>query len=148
MTKPEFARAFAEYVHAGQLDEDGTPFVNHPIAVAGKLIDEEEKTVAYLHDVIEDTDTKLETVADLFGIRIADAVDAISKRHGEEYEAYIERLSQNSLACRVKLADLAHNIERTLAQPPEERNPVRYKKHCTAQARLRQLMGIANQTAH
>ena len=144
MTKPEFARAFAEYVHAGQLDEDGTPFVNHPIAVAEKLAGEEEKTVAYLHDVIEDTDTKLETVADLFGIRIADAVDAISRRGTEEYEEYIERLSKNPLACRVKLADLAHNIERTLAQPPEARNQKRYQKHCTAQARLRELTGSAD----
>jgi len=69
----------------------------------------EAKTVAVLHDVVEDTHVSLETLSFLFPDLIVRAVDAISKREGELNRAYWERVKANPLALEVKLADIAHN---------------------------------------
>ena len=109
--KPELARTLAAYAHQGQTDKAGLPYFLHPTAVAAQLDTEEAQTVAYLHDILEDTFVTEATVRNLFGPEIADAVAAMTHRPGETYEAYIRRLGENPLARQVKLADLRHNMD-------------------------------------
>ena len=69
-----------------------------------------------MHDAVEDTDdptlVNLDMIADMFGDNIAQAVDAMTKRSGEAYAAYLARVSANPIAKPVKLADVAHNMSR------------------------------------
>ncbi len=114
------ARRVCHQKHEGQTDKCGEPYYLHPFAVADMLTDETEKTVAYLHDVVEDTDTSLTELEQLgFSREVVDAVDAITRRAGEDYFDYIRRIKENKIARAVKLADLAHNTDpsRTGATP-------------------------------
>ena len=82
----------------------------------------DQKTVAYLHDVIEKgegwTRAKLEELG--FGPKIASAVQAMSRRDGEEYFSFIRRAASNPLALPVKRADLQDNVwqSRQIGQSP------------------------------
>lgn len=105
------AYEFAVYAHAGQKYGD-EPYVHHPARVAGRLSESDEIgiSVAYLHDVVEDTECTLDDLRLSFRPEIVEAVDAITRREGEKYFDYIVRLSSNPIAKRVKIADLQENL--------------------------------------
>ena len=108
----EKARLLCKEKHLGQVDKEGKPYYLHPFAVARAVEGEEAKAVAYLHDVVEDTDTTLDDLR-LYGFtpEVVEAVGAITREEGEDYFDYIERVRGNELARVVKLADLAHNTD-------------------------------------
>lgn len=105
------AERYAELAHAGRFDRAGVPYIEHPRAVAGMVSGELEKAVAYLHDVVEDSDSSVEDIREFFGDRIADAVDCLTRRSGEPYMDYIRRLAVDPVARIVKMADLEHNMD-------------------------------------
>ena len=129
MNKVEFAQALAAFAHDGQTDKGGRPYIEHPMAVADKVEGEDLKVTALLHDVLEDTRVTHDTLANLFGRRIADAVDALTRREGETYEAFIERVCQDDLARVVKLADLEHNMDLSRISNPSEEDFRRVDKY-------------------
>lgn len=99
-------------VHNGQTDKYGMPYIGHVLRVcyAGHTL--EEKIIGALHDVVEDSDWTLDTLKkEGFPKHIIDGVDAITKRDGEEYDAYLARLEKNPVAIRVKLNDLTDNMD-------------------------------------
>lgn len=111
--------------HAGQSDKAGEPYLFHVFRVALAVETEEERAVAALHDVLEDTSVTLGDLVDAgLSADVVAAVFALSriKRYGETYSEYIERVAANDLARRVKLADLADNLrpERISLLPPDE----------------------------
>lgn len=63
----------------------------------------------FLHDVVEDTHITVETITNLFGVEVGEAVDAISKRVGETRNAYLTRCASNKIARLVKLHDAMFN---------------------------------------
>lgn len=95
--------------HAGQTDKLGEPYIAHVVRVAARTGSDDQRIVALLHDVVEDTDVTLETVEARFGAEIAAAVDAITHRAGEPRADYLVRVRANRLAAAVKRADLADN---------------------------------------
>jgi (p)ppGpp synthase/HD superfamily hydrolase len=112
----EDAITFAAQAHAGQLDRLGEPYIFHPLRVmllvkqAGGS--EVEITAAALHDVVEDTDTTVEELAELFSPEVASLVDSMSRREGEGYVEYAERcVAGGPSAIRLKQADLADNSD-------------------------------------
>jgi len=107
------AEKFAEMKHRGQVDKAGVPYIEHPRAVAGKVLGEKEKVVAWLHDTVEDTGATIDEIRDLFGDEIADAVRVITHERGVPYLEYIKGIRGNELARKVKLADLEHNMDLT-----------------------------------
>lgn len=109
----EHALRIAVDAHAGQLDDEKRPYILHVLqVVAGVRPDLEAMTVAALHDVVEDSPITLSHLRDQgFPESVLEAVDAISRRDGETYEDYIERVVRAPLAIRVKLADLEHNMD-------------------------------------
>lgn len=106
------ARALATRAHAGQTDKAGRPYIEHPADVASRLDDADARAAAWLHDVVEDTDV---TLADLrtagFPDAVVDAVDAVTKRPGENYEDAIARAGQDPVGRLVKRADIASNTD-------------------------------------
>jgi (p)ppGpp synthase/HD superfamily hydrolase len=130
----EDAIALAVVSHSGQTDKYNQPYILHVLGVAGRVRSIEEKTVAFLHDVVEDTDT---TFADLiergFSERIVEAVDCLTRRKGESYDAFVERIAPNPLARAVKLADLEDNMDiRRSSRPMKEKDAERMEKYRTA----------------
>ena len=108
------AERIAREAHAGQTDKSGRPYIEHPAHVAAAVAEHgpQAQCVAWLHDVIEDTQV---TPADLLAAglpqEVVDAVLAMTHREGETYFDYVLRAKQNPLARAVKLADLAHNMD-------------------------------------
>lgn len=74
---------FAEKAHEGQTRISGEPYIIHPLSVAHILADLELDVVTIaaglLHDVVEDTDSPLETIEEKFGVEIALLVDGVTK---------------------------------------------------------------------
>jgi len=110
MTMYDEALQFATERHEGQTRWDGRDYIEHPIRVADQFKDDERKTVAILHDVVEDGKATLKEVRDLFGDLIAEAVNAISKKEGEPYNVFVFRAEKNPIAKDVKIADIKDNI--------------------------------------
>lgn len=107
------ARLLAEHFHEGQLRRDGAPYFDHCEQVAARVRErgDHARIVAYLHDLVEDTDATVELVALIFGQDVADDVDALTRSHRLTYEEYVARVSEGSDAVvLVKLADVQHNI--------------------------------------
>lgn len=105
------AELVALMAHRGQLDKGGVPYIEHPRAVAAMLQTEEEKTVALLHDVLEDTFLTEADIRPVFGDRITDTVVKLTHRVEVPYMEYIKNLADDPVAVRVKLADLTHNMD-------------------------------------
>jgi len=115
------AATVATRAHQGQKRKDGTPYIAHPIRVAIRCEGKLEKTAALLHDVIEDTDVTYEELRELgFSQTIIDIVEKLTKRPGEKYADFIQRCAADAIATRVKLADIADNLEDQSALDPEE----------------------------
>jgi len=94
------------------LDRAGQPYILHPLRVMCRMQTPAEKMVAIWHDVVEDTDWTLDALRKRgFPEEIVQAVDCLTKREGEPYQALIDRAKQNPLARRVKLGDLEDNMD-------------------------------------
>ncbi|AYD04045.1 HD domain-containing protein [Neorhizobium sp. NCHU2750] len=102
----------AMQAHEGQSSKTGGPFIDHVRRVAEHVTGEDETLVAWLHDVVEKgpgwTFEKLREEG--FSEHVIDAVDAMSKRDGEDYFDFVRRSIENPLARPVKYADLTDNL--------------------------------------
>lgn len=100
-------------------------------------IDSQLATVALLHDVVEDGYATIEELRDMWGLseRQCDALGAITRRNGEKYFDYINRVKQNTDAVTIKLADLQHNIERCAFSLDDRRSLLR--RYATAYGMLK-----------
>jgi (p)ppGpp synthase/HD superfamily hydrolase len=114
-------------VHRGQTDKSGRPFIGHPTRVAARCKGL-AKVVAILHDVVEDTDMTLDEIEERFGKRVKDGVDAMTRRDGEQYFAYIRRCIKHPLGKVVKRADIADNMDPSRSFPNSEGLMKRYEK--------------------
>ena len=110
----EQAKKLAWEYHEGQKDLSGTPYYFHPAAVAQIVAegghDETVQAVAYLHDIIEDTEMTVPKLYNIFPVEIINVVVAMTHFEKESYVDYIIRLKDNKIATIVKLADLKHNM--------------------------------------
>lgn len=108
----DHAIQIAADAHQGQLDKLGRPYFEHCQRVAASMIDEQARTVAYLHDVVEKG--RMWTLDRLkeegFAPPIIAAVDALTRRPLEEDEALVRRAAANPIAHLVKQADLEDNL--------------------------------------
>lgn len=121
------AQEFAREKHKGQKYAEGDYFENHVQGVAdsvNKSLSEKSGvpntrftlllTIAYLHDTVEDSDATVEEIEAIFGADVADAVDSMTHREGEEYQDYVKRAIQNDLARVVKYHDIMFNLNQTM----------------------------------
>ena len=130
MATLERAIAIAAEAHTGQVDKAGAPYILHPIRVMLRVPSIEEKMTAVLHDVVEDTTITLDMLlAEGFPREVVRAVDALTKRSGETYEAFVARAVMDPIGRSVKLADLAENSDLTRIQSPTTKDIERVEKY-------------------
>ena len=99
--------------HMGQEDKFEIPYIFHPYHLAEQMDTEEECIVALLHDVVEDTNVTMEELEKEFSKTIIDALKLLTHDKTTDYMEYIKNIKGNSLATKVKLADLKHNSDKT-----------------------------------
>lgn len=118
------ALSFARKKHEGQTREDGSPYINHPIMVA-KIVEKFFKddlrvneliTAAYLHDVLEDTNTSPYVIANLFGKYVAYLVygvtnnDELKHNMGKTDYLCYKIINMNDDILKLKLCDRLANV--------------------------------------
>ncbi|MCD8323251.1 MAG: HD domain-containing protein [Oscillospiraceae bacterium] len=135
--KVEEARKIAYQAHRGQVDKAGKPYTEHLEFVASQVETEAEKCVAYLHDVLEDTDYPPENIKTIFGQEIYQAVCTMTHWNGEDYFDYVHRVSQNPIARKVKMADLTNNMMVERLPTVTEADMIRVRKYQKAYDILR-----------
>lgn len=129
-SQSEKAYEIAKRAHLGQIDKAGEDYIKHPEKVASFVNSDEEKAVAYLHDVIEDTELTLEDLREYgFSEEVLKAVDVITKKKGQAYQTYLNSVKENKLARDVKLADLRHNSDLTRLMNITEKDRERKEKY-------------------
>src|SRR3954463_13534945 len=129
------AYVFSAYEHKGQVRHSGEPYLVHPLEVADQLADMKLDVVAIaaglLHDIVEDTQTPIERIRELFGPDVAHVVEGVTKlgaisfssseeRQAENFRKMLLAMVDDIRVILVKLADRLHNM-RTLHHLPEER---------------------------
>ncbi len=132
------AYVFSAFEHRGQVRHSGEPYLVHPLAVADFLADLKLDAVAIaaglLHDVVEDTLTTIDRIAELFGPEVAHVVEGVTKisairfasseeRQAENFRKMLLAMVDDIRVILVKLADRLHNM-RTLNHLPDERRQV------------------------
>lgn len=134
----EDAIALAVEAHRGQRDKAGQTYILHPLRVMFRLDAETERMVAVLHDVVEDSPWTLERLRELgYPEEVLSALDCLTKREGETYEAFIERVRPHPLARRVKLADLEDNMDVRRLSAVTSKDAERLARYRAAWARLK-----------
>lgn len=112
---------FAAVKHAGQTYGSGLPYTHHLAAVEQVLrrfniTDESLLTASWLHDVVEDTETKLKEIEEMFGPEVARLVHAVTNEDGPNRKTrhaltYPKIREAGDKAIRLKLADRIANVE-------------------------------------
>ncbi len=113
MSTIQRAEKIAAAAHADTFDKFGAPYMHHVHRVSLAGLTEEEKIVGLLHDVVEDTEWTFEALENEgFSKQVIDALKCVTKTsEDEDYELFIQRVARNPLAIRVKLNDLADNMD-------------------------------------
>jgi (p)ppGpp synthase/HD superfamily hydrolase len=133
----EDAIILASQAHRGQVDKAGEPYILHVLRVMLRQNEDAARRVGVLHDVLEDTSVTLSDLKSAgYSEQVRAAVDCLTRRRGETYEAMIERVAMNPLARQVKLADLADNLDPQRALPLDRDAASRHARYTAARERL------------
>lgn len=127
------ALRYAIEMHAGQTDKAGESYITHAMRVADSVGGNPTiRAIAYLHDVVEDTDATIDDVCERFGYDVSEIVDKLTRRKDESYEDYIKRLSSSHRARVVKIADLVDNMNLTRLPALSLKDAERQRKYACA----------------
>ncbi|MCR9219701.1 MAG: bifunctional (p)ppGpp synthetase/guanosine-3',5'-bis(diphosphate) 3'-pyrophosphohydrolase [Alphaproteobacteria bacterium] len=122
------AYVFTMRAHGTQKRASGDPYFSHPVEVAGllseKRLDSASIITGLLHDTVEDTETTVEQIDQMFGTEVSGLVDGVTKlsqlelqsdrtKQAENFRKLVLAMSQDIRVLVVKLADRLHNM-RTL----------------------------------
>ena len=124
---------FARQAHKGVRRLSGEPYIMHPIAVARIAAEEmglgsTSICAALLHDVVEDTDYTVEDIENIFGPKIAQIVDGLTKISGgifgdkasaqaENFKKLLLMMSDDIRVILIKICDRLHNMRTLESQP-------------------------------
>lgn len=140
----EHAIEYAKKAHAGQKRKSGEPYIIHPLAVAYTLVDWgmdiDTVLAGVLHDTVEDTESTLPEIENLFGRDVAFLVDGVTKvsqaRAGmRDLESYLPQtkdnlsklliaVGQDVRVIIIKLADRLHNMSTLQHMSPEKQQKI------------------------
>lgn len=115
--------------HKDQVDKSGLPYVFHPFHLAEQMDDEYSVVVALLHDVVEDGEITLEELRREFPNEIVEAISLMTHDVNVDYFEYVKAIKMNTLARKVKLADLKHNSDKTRLNVITAKDELRYQKY-------------------
>ncbi|MBP3567077.1 MAG: bifunctional (p)ppGpp synthetase/guanosine-3',5'-bis(diphosphate) 3'-pyrophosphohydrolase [Paraprevotella sp.] len=127
---------FAKQAHKGVKRLSGEPYIMHPIAVAQIACEEiglgsTSICAALLHDVVEDTDYTVEDISNIFGPKIAQIVDGLTKISGgifgdkasaqaESFKKLLLTMSDDIRVILIKISDRLHNMRTLGSQQPNK----------------------------
>ena len=131
MNLVDLAESIARKAHEGLFRRDGvTSYITHPERVVARLMaqgvtDERILAIAWLHDVLEDTDTDIEELKyNRLPMSVIQSVDILTKEEGQHYPHYLFGINNDSFARTVKIADILDN----LSDAPTEKQIIKYAK--------------------
>lgn len=127
----ERAIQIATQAHAGFRDKGGNIYILHPIAVMMRCETNEEKIVAILHDVVEDSEWTFDALLkEGFSAEVVEALKSVTKESkDEDYDSFIQRCSNNKIGRNVKIADLRDNLDITRMGELSEKDIKRTNKY-------------------
>ena len=127
---------FAKQAHKGVRRLSGEPYIMHPLAVAQIVCGEiglgsTSICAALLHDVVEDTEYTVEDLTNIFGEKIAQIVDGLTKIAGgifgdkasaqaESFKKLLLTMSDDIRVILIKISDRLHNMRTLGSQPPHK----------------------------
>jgi RelA/SpoT family (p)ppGpp synthetase len=135
----EKAYKFAKKTHSGQFRVSGEPYIIHPVEVARILasleVDVHTLVAAFLHDVLEDTDTSPETIKEMFGDDVLNLVQGVTKlgklkfkskeeRQAENFRRLFIAMANDIRVIFLKLADRLHNMRTLNFMTPEKQKKI------------------------
>jgi len=135
MSLLEKAIEIAVHAHRNTTDKGGQAYILHPLRLMMRFEgNTEAMIVAVLHDVVEDSACTLVQLKEIgFQQAVIAAIDCLTKRTEESYEAFIGRILGNRLATMVKIADIEDNLRVTrLLSPLQKADINRIEKYHTA----------------
>jgi (p)ppGpp synthase/HD superfamily hydrolase len=141
MTTLSKAIEIALLAHKGQKDKSGAEYILHPLRVMEKGNTEVERICGILHDVVEDSAWTFEMLANEgFSEEIISALQCLTKESEDEnYDKFIERVTKNPIAVKVKINDLLDNMNITRLKILEEQDLKRLNKYLKAFQKLTDL---------
>jgi len=151
MTLVERSLWIAFKVHTGQKDKAGKDYILHPVRLMMKMETDEERAAALLHDVIEDSRELPEErryaaerlLEEGIPAEVVEAVKELTKPENmadddEAYFEFVKGAKRNSIARKVKQADLEDNLSINRIENPTVEDHKRLKKYETALAILKE----------
>jgi len=136
----EKAFNFAREAHEGVCRLSGEPYIMHPLAVAQIVCGEiglgsTSICAALLHDVVEDTDYTVEDIRNIFGPKIAQIVDGVTKISGgifgsqasaqaETFKKLLLTMSEDIRVILIKISDRLHNMRTLGSQLPAKQKKI------------------------
>lgn len=126
----EKAIEIAVEAHRGQIDKAGKEYILHPMRVMLRGRNDTEMIVGILHDVVEDTPITIDMLRlEGFSEDILAALECVTKRRGESYGTFIDRVLTNPLATQIKLYDMEDNMNRDRIPYPTPKDEARFRKY-------------------
>jgi (p)ppGpp synthase/HD superfamily hydrolase len=127
----ERAIEIAQEAHKGVKDKGGHDYINHPIRVMHAMSNDQEKIVAILHDVVEDSDWTFDRLKEEgFEDSLIESLRCVTKYSEEEdYQEFIKRAATNKIATKVKIADIEDNLDLSRLGTLTEKDLTRIEKY-------------------
>ncbi len=123
------AMIIAYNAHKNQVDRAGVPYIYHPIHLAEQMDTETECIVALLHDVVEDTDVTFANLEKYFSKEIIDILKLLTHDKSIDYLDYIQKIKDNPIAKKIKIADIIHNSDETRLDKITPKDIIRRNKY-------------------
>ena len=130
----KIAKRIVDQAFIGKTDRGGYPYIQHLYRVARPFRgDPVMYTIALLHDLLEDCPEWTENrLRGIFPNEVVDVVVILTKRPGESYMTYIQRIRTNVRATRIKIEDLTDNMDITRLPVLTDSDILRLRKYHTS----------------
>ncbi len=139
-----YALICAFLAHGNRKDKEGESYYKHPLNVAKNVKRKNEKLVALLHDVLEDSSITEENLQAMgFSDEVITAVKVLTRGKLQRYHSYLKQVGKNSLAKTVKLADIQDNLDPVRLEKLNAATQVRLKRKYEKAIKI--LDGISNE---
>jgi (p)ppGpp synthase/HD superfamily hydrolase len=140
MSTLERAISIAVEAHAGQVDKAGAAYILHPLRLMLQMTTADERIVAVLHDVVEDTAWTIQRLREEgFSETTLQASASVTRQENESYEDFVLRAGLDPIGRRVKVADLEKNSDLRRIAVPTEKDFERVERYRRAIAALKAL---------
>lgn len=126
----ERSMALVQELFKGKKDKSGAPYINHLIKVSEDFEEEKVKSMALMHDVLEDTELTAKDLKEMgYDEEFIEVLRLLTNTYSS-YEEYIQNLlnSNNKIAIKIKLKDVLHNMDISRFESPKEKDFQRIRR--------------------